>query len=324
MDEVNKRIVNNVLTKIPLHFKPIDFLMETLDLSKESCYRRIRGEIAFSIEDLIKLSDILQVSFDDLFGRNKETRVIVDLSEEMLKSPSKSFLKSLPEADICKSNAADIEAIVATSRVPVSLLIHFDSLIKFAFYRWMHINSEESLNFYYSDIVLPDYIEDARNTMKKCCEKNIKISYIVDSNTFSSFLNMITYYHRRRLVSKDDLKIIKEDMLKLVDLFERTAQTGGFSDTTKVFIYLSSTTIETSSSYFKYDNKVKSSIYLFAMEPIEITNECVCEMHKKWLDNTKKYSTMISLSNEILQAKYFDRQRKLIDNLSNINIYRTF
>jgi hypothetical protein len=319
MDEVNKNIVNNILTKIPSHIKPIDFLMEVLEISKESCYRRIRGEIAFSIEDLIKLSKVLRISFDEIFGKRGNTRVIIDFPEDMFQRPANSFLKAVPEVDICKSNATDIEAIVATSRIPFSLLVHFDSLLRFAFYRWMHLNCEDSLNFFYSDIKLPKEVEDVRATIKKCCEKNVKISYIVDRNTFASFIDVVMYYYMRKLLSKKDLLLIKEDLFGIIDLFEKTAQTGCFSETTKAFIYLSSTIIETSSSYFKYGDKVKSAIYLFAMEPIEINNEIICGFHKKWMDNAKKYSTMITLSNEILQAKFFNKQRTIIEKIDTVD-----
>ncbi|MDR1762490.1 MAG: hypothetical protein LBR64_00840 [Dysgonamonadaceae bacterium] len=294
--------------------------MEVLGISKESVYRRIRGEIAFSIEELVKLSSELQLSFDEIIGKSNETRIMFDLSPDLLENPSRSFVKAILEREICCCDWDHVDSLIASSRIPFIFMSQFDSLVKFIYYRWMHLNSEHSLNYYFSDITLPQEVEDMRAKFAKCPEKHIKISYILDSNVFLSFLNEVIYYYRRKLIKPEELAQIKEDLLKMIEVVEKVVQTGKFTDTAKIYIYLSSIKIETNSNYIHYGRHATSYFYIYAMEPIVIKNPNICALHKKQLESTKKYATLITLSNEILQARYFNAQREYVENMENMAV----
>ena len=68
---LNSVLIAIVLDKIPTTIKPVSYLMELLNLSRESAYRRLRGEISFSFEETAKLSTALDFSVD----RSEERRV---------------------------------------------------------------------------------------------------------------------------------------------------------------------------------------------------------------------------------------------------------
>ena len=48
-------------------------------------------------------------------------------------------------------------------------------------------------------------------------------------------------------------------------------------------------------------------------------NKEITARHKLWIDSLKKYCTVISQSNELLQAEFLNKQREYIDNIA-VNI----
>ena len=71
-NNLNKSVLDKILNCIPENIKPVNYLMDILDLGKESAYRRLRGEKALSLEEIHKLSVELSFSLDEILG-NKNT-----------------------------------------------------------------------------------------------------------------------------------------------------------------------------------------------------------------------------------------------------------
>ena len=59
---LNKIVLTKILDIMPENLKPVTLLMEVLDIGKESAYRRLRGEKPFSMEEIYKLSLVLNFS----------------------------------------------------------------------------------------------------------------------------------------------------------------------------------------------------------------------------------------------------------------------
>ena len=58
---------------IPAHASLVDEVAETLDLSIDSAYRRLRGEKLLDLEELSKLSRKFNISLDNLFSLNSNS-----------------------------------------------------------------------------------------------------------------------------------------------------------------------------------------------------------------------------------------------------------
>ncbi|GHT53589.1 hypothetical protein FACS189446_1430 [Bacteroidia bacterium] len=75
--------------------------------------------------------------------------------------------------------------------------------------------------------------------------------------------------------------------------------------------------IGTNAVYAKYNGSETSFVYAFSIHPLSMTNPAMCERHKRWLNSIKKYSTLITKSNEMLQSEYFDKQREYVHSLDS-------
>jgi len=321
MENLRSTIATKILATIPSRVKPIDYLMETLDISRESVYRRIRGDISFTLEEIAALSVSLGFSIDDLIMKDIPSRVFFDLNVVSTQDPSDIFVtiiqqyfRSIYEIPFVK----DIESVVILNHIPPGFIVTFNHLFKFAYYRWMHQHQESSLKYFYSDVTIP---EQLMNLQQKSVENMKKVqnnTFIFDANVFYNLIREIRYYHKRKLINEDEFLLLKEDLSGLINMVENIAQTGSNGHGTKYNFYLSMFNIESSSRYIRYDGHTKSQFFVNALEPVTITNPNICMIHKKWLDSMRKYATLITQSNEILQVRYFNKQRAYLEEMAEI------
>jgi len=324
MNKLKNTIATKILSSIPLRVKPIDYLMESLNISRESVYRRIRGDISFTFEEMAKLSVDLGFSIDELIMKDMPSHVFFDLHVTATQEPSDAFVTKFQQYfqnsfDI--TAVSEIESTMILNHLPLEFIVLFNNLFKFNYYRWMHQYQEISLKYFYADVVLPESLIYLQHKAVENLKKIRNNTFIFDSNIFLNLIRETQYYHKRRLINDDEFNLLKDDLSGLIDMMESIAQTGLYISKTKYNFYLSSLNIESSSRFIESDEQVQSHFFIDALEPIVITNPNLCAIHKKWIDSMRKYSTLISLSNEILQVKYFNRQRAYLDEVAeNVNI----
>jgi len=321
MDNLRNKIATKILSNIPPRAKAIDYLMETLKISKESVYRRIRGDISFTFEEIAKLSVDLEFSIDEIIGKDTHSRVYFDLHINNDQDPSDIFVTMFEQHfhiifEVPYGKGVDSTMIV--NHIPPGFIIFFNHLFKFSYYRWMHQHQGSSLKYFYSDIVLPEKLIYLQQKAIENLKKFQNNTYIFDSNIFQNLILEVQYYYKRKLINENEFFLIRDDLLGLIDLVESIAQTGYYGSESKYNFYLSSLNIESSSRFIKYDDQVKSQFFINAIEPLTITNLNLCMIHKKWLDSMRKYATLITQSNEILQVKYFYKQRSYMEGIKDV------
>jgi len=313
-----------ILGSIPKNIKPIEYLITMLDISKESAYRRLRGDIPFTFEEMAKLSLDLDFSLDELIAKPGDSRVLIDMHYFPEDDLSIAFLKRFEQYYkflLQLEDYPDVEAIFTLNSIPLVASVYFKDLFKFFYFKLLHKNTEIPVKFNYSDIVISDELEELRKKAKFGSSNCLnKITLILDSNFLVSLINEIQYFNKRKLINDEEFTNLKNDVLGLIDMFETAAQTGIFGQNTKMDIYLSSTNIEVNLAYARFNGTATSFFYGLSIDPIRMTSPVVTERHRKWINSVKKYSTLISQSNEILQAEYFDKQRDIINFPSNDNL----
>ena len=321
MDNLRSSIATKILSNIPPRVRPIEYLMKSLEISRESVYRRIRGDISFSLEEIAKLSVELGFSIDELVMKDVHSRVFFDLHINCDQNPSdvyinmfEQYFKSLFEV----SSAKGIDSMMIVNHIPPGFLIFYNHLFKFSYYKWMHQNQESSLNYYYADITLPEKLLLLKQKALDNIKKFRNNTFIYDTNIFRNLIADVQYYYKRKLINENELLLIKDDLLSMMDLSESITQTGYYGHESKYSFYLSSLNIDSSSRIIKFDDHLQSQFFINSIKTLTISNPSLCSMHKKWLESMRKYSTLITQSNEILQVKYFHKQRAYIEGIKDI------
>jgi hypothetical protein len=314
---LNKMLAERILEKIPSTVKPVEYLMATLGLARESVYRRKRGELSFSFKEIVKLSKDLNFSIDEVIDKNGGDKVVFDIRNNALYDSEETFtvmLKGYLNLVKKKYEAHQVEITITQNRVMPIYALRFRHLFKFIYYKWMHQGYQVPLNFYYADVAVPAEILALKDKLILYINQISNYTFIIDPLTYKNTFDEILYYYERGLLTKEELLILKEDLLGLLKHTESLVQRGVSDFGATYQFYLSSLNIESNTIYAKYDDIAESFLWLYYVNPINTNDKYMCAIHKRWVDSMRRYSSLITHSNEILQTKFYNEQYKYLEN----------
>jgi len=316
---MNKLIINKLTEKIPSNVKLVDYLMEKLGLSRESIYRRIRGELPFTFDQIMKLSSELKFSLDSIGNQESSDSSVFRFRSPGKTSPEEKFrimLKNCDELLERQLKAENMGAIVTMNRIFDLFSVAFDKLFLFQYYRWLHQAKDLPFNYNLSNLVLPNEI---RTLQKKIATNHNKVNnttFFVDSYTFRNTLLEIRYYYDRGHISDEDLSLLKAEMSKMLDLSEITARRGNYDSDHNFGYYISEIPISANSILIWYDDITELFIWPYTINPLYNKNDDEVKIvHLEWIASLKKHSVSISQSNETLQKKHYRQEREYLDSI---------
>ncbi|MDR1403577.1 MAG: hypothetical protein LBJ60_07760 [Tannerellaceae bacterium] len=323
MDKINKLVISEILKNIPRNINPVNYLSDILCISNKSVYRRIKGEIPFTITEVLKLSDKLNFSIDQILDHGDMHRASFILQSDNSNSPEESFYRMLSyyhKLMLASNKATYVESFVTLNHIPVLFTVFFERLFKFSYYQWMHHSHTNSIKYHFKDAIMPPRILSLQKEIIASAVYTGNITYILDSNMYLSTLKEISYYYNCKLITDKELESIKKDLNKLVDWFETILSTGVIDkERSRMDIYLSSLNLKVSSAYNACDDTVTSHFFIYTIDPIYTINSLhFARVHKKWFNTIKKYSVLITRSNEMLRAAFLEKQRMYIENILNL------
>jgi len=155
--------------------------------------------------------------------------------------------------------------------------------------------------------MMRDYINNHR--------KIKRIELIIDDNTLLSMIKEITYFYRRKLITDTDIAILQTELFDLVSFVEKFMMEGKNDLGAENICYLSKLDIETNYSYLQFNDQKIVELCIYKEIPAIISDSKVCDIMRKRLESLKKYSTLITGSNELQRTLYLDKQKEYIENI---------
>ena len=321
--KLNELLAAKVAESIPQNIKTIDYLMEVLNISRESAYRRMRGEIPFTFNEIATLSLDLGFTVDEIIGSHKKDRIFFDLKTDTSADPEESFLAMIQEYYDYIDNISkfrDGEILITLNRISLFLLIKFDTLFKFFYYKWVHQTYNVPVFYSFSEMTVPPEILAVRQQLKVRSDTLSNVNLILDRDLFLSTVKEIQYYYSRRLLSLENIHYLREELLKLLYYIEKLLQRGRNENGYEYNFYVSSLDVEANTTYASFGDNYASKFWMYSLNAVVIKNQEICKMHKKWIESMKKSSILVTQSNEILQEEYVKRQEEHINELKMQNI----
>lgn len=319
----NDMFVQAIRTHIPEGEPIAAWLMNLLNLGKESVYRRLRSEIPFTFEEVIKVSAKLSLSIDNIIGFKKAEQALYYLDKKDKVDVAKDFIEEGIKAldkifkDMYESKRG--KARMALNHLPYyySFSQYFENLAKFRLYRWSHQAQIIDSNKSFSDYWIP---YDTSELLRKIVNENQRIpqtEIIMDYNIFRSITKEIEYFHQRGLISESDLRLIQADLLQFVNNIEILARKGHYETGAELAIYISHIDLKSSYSHFGYNETAVCQLQAYSAKSLLSEDPDACRLHKDWFESLKRYSTLITQSGEMQRFEYFNKQRELVNRLSD-------
>lgn len=316
---LNEALIAAMQSKIPDGTRLANVLINILFIGKEAVYRRLRGEVPFTLNEAAIIARELGISLDNTVGTKTTENALFDLNIIDIDEPIEAYQRTIKHyCNIYKSfkDINNSELGLAANLIPQVLYLKYPHLSKFRLFKWIYQNDNNNAYNSYSELVIPDHIRDLQKEYVRDTQLIKSTIYILDNQIFNSFINDVNYFININLISKKDVELIKEDLLHLLDDLEGYTAKGMFKSGSSLQVYISNVNFEATYTYINTPLEKWATFRLYSINAIYSTDPLVYNYNRNFILSLKKYSTLISESAEMQRIQYFNKQRSLVQSLS--------
>ncbi len=309
-NELNTGLVNAVREKLPSKENLANTLMDILYIGKEAIYRRLRGEVPFTLAEAAVISRKLGISLDKMIGVSFQNNAVFDMNIVDSSQPLETYYSILEkQVELFRKVKEEENSEIGTSSniIPLTLSLNYNMLSKFRLFKWMYQNE--------NIMEIPQKIVDKQKEYASAVAHIRSVDYIWDNMIFSHLVNDIQYFCDVHLISDEDKNLLKEELLSVVDDLEELAARGKSKTGNDIKIYISNINFEATYSYLETDTIQLSLIRIYSINSITTQDSEMFRGLKEWIQSLKKFSTLISESGEMQRIQFFKQQREIIDAL---------
>ena len=303
--------------KFPQKAQLTEALMDLLSIEREAVYRRLRNDVVFPANEIVKIASAWNISLDDIIGINSN-QISFRLQLWNYLNPSKeelNYMRFLNEDSEYTRNFPNTECVQVCNKLPRMWTSGFSYLSRFYLLKWMYqYTDEKTLPF--SQLAYPKTIAELSSVHYMVSKSLGNVSFILDNNITNELISDIHYFHSIYLITDEEKELIKKDMYDLLDYIQEVAEKGCWPETgNKVNLYISHLSIDTNYSCYYSDSIKFCCVHAFTKNEIVTTDLVMVENFKNWMQSKKRASVQISEADEKSRIEFFMKQRQLIDSL---------
>lgn len=316
-NELNTGLVNAVKEKLPSKDNLANALMDILYIGKEAIYRRLRGEVPFTLTEAAVISRKLGISLDKMIGVSFRDNAVFDMNIVSSEKPFEAYYSILEkQVDLFRSVKEDETSEIGTSSniIPQTLSLKYNMLSKFRLFKWMYQNENIKCK-HFEEMEIPQKMVEKQKEYSDLVSHIHSVDYIWDNMIFSHLVNDIQYFCSIHLITDEDKDLLKEELFLLIDEMEELSARGKSKAGNDVKIYISNINFEATYSYLDTSSTQLSLIRIYSINSITTQDQEMFRGLKEWIQSLKKFSTLISESGEMQRIQFFKQQREIVSIL---------
>jgi hypothetical protein len=299
-------------------------LADLLHINVDAAYRRIRGTTALTLEEIVILSRHFHVSFDSVMSF--QSKLVPFQFNAMFKDKFQiiEYLTGIASALKAMASVKQGQISITAMDLPYFRQFGFKSLSRFKLFFWqksvLNLETYRHKKFNMEEIV--EEYEDITDLINFYYH-GVQSYEIWAPETLDSTIKQIQYYLDSGLFdSKDDFVKICDDLDALLNKLEREAETGKKSilnehgslhSTFEMYqsdIYISNNCVQAKINQETYTYITFNSFNHLMTYSEEFSEEC-----RKWIDQMRSKSILLSEVSEKYRYQFFVGQRKKIMQL---------
>ena len=310
MDELRK--------KYPKRTQLSKELIDLLFIEREAVYRRLRREVLFPVNEIVKIASAWNISLDELIGINSgqvsfQMQMInyIIPSEEELK-----YLQSIIQSINSLQKYPQTEFMDICNKLPRQLVAGYKLLNQFYLFKWIYQYGNEKEIVPFSKIIISKEKQEVEEAYYKAIKNVPNSNFIWDSRIFEYLINNIKYFYAIRMITDQEKDQIKNELIELLGYLMEIAVNGCYPETkNKVNLYISQLSIDTNYSYTFSPEANICFIHVFEKFDIYTFNTEMVINFKKWMQLKKRSSVQISEVDERSRIEFFTKQYQLLESL---------
>ena len=304
-----------VRKSLPPNVSFADELAETLNISKDSAYRRIRGETILSLDEIKKLCERFNLSLDAIIGPSSEYASfryrIIDKSHFTITD----WLDAILEHLMLLHTSVRGELLYFAKDIPVFYYFNSPLLSSFKIFFWMNsvlrYDHNQHLKF------IPGEVPREMTSLgKRIYDRytGVRRTEIWSEETLNVTLRQIEFYHQCGFLESSAIaQRLCDEYLDLLNLIRRLASTGYDEHGANSFeLYKNDLLIADNTILFRIGDKRVVFIPYNSFNILSTTNEIFCKQTDDYLANLIGKSQKISTTGEKERHIFFNEMEERI------------
>lgn len=296
-------------------------ISDIICLGKEAVYRRLRGDVHFTFNEVALIAQKLKISLDEIIGYTDEEYMIfhfrniryVDIRDKDIRMID-SIVDLLKNVD-CFTN---IEVGYAVNRIPSFLLYKYENLAKVITMKWLYQFDGINKMRPFHDIQV-DPRQKRNNEEFALLIDRVPQSYcIIDRAVFYFLKNDLDTFMELNYIRAEDLQKVKDELLLLLDELEEIAERGAFPNGNKIDICISDTNLDALYGYIESDQFKEAFVGAFSLNCVIARDLKMFGIIKNTVHTLKHVATHISGSGVRQRVQYFREQRQVVESIDDI------
>jgi len=315
-DNIQTQLLEQIRQRLPNHITLADELAELLNISRDSAYRRIRGETVLSLDEAKKLYDRYGVSIDELFSSDSNMALFyhrafsVDYSLDHWLSSVSRNLEVIERLDDDRK-----QMVFAAKDIPVFHYFRFPELSSFKMFFWeksILMDPKYSQKLYRPDSVPRERIALGQRVWNLYA--TIPTIEIWTDEAINDTLKQIAFFHEcGYFADPGDGKMLCDQLTKLISLIKEEAAEGKTTDGNSFKLYENEILIADNTVLARFGTKRAVYINYNSLNLLTTLQPSFCAKTEAYLDNLIKNSILISATAAKERNKFFAKMLERIE-----------
>ena len=320
--QINYDLQSSILDEIKSSLHPsislADELADCLSVSKDSAYRRIRGETLFDISDLEKLTKKYNLSLDSFFGLKKSS---VSFNVQSINLTDHTFIDYFQSIE---RNLAIIKAIspkhmyYSARDIPIFHYFQYPELTSFKLFIWLkyYLNHPSLHAMKFDSNKLPKMLEEFDELSRRIWDLYLKIpsTEIWTYETPNITLRQIEFANQAGIIKEDSCERLCETFTTMLNHIQNQAEQGNkynldskaTLEGAEYNIYFNEVAIGDNSILFKMGDKKMSFNTYSNLNYMSTADQAYTDYIDAHFQSTMKNSILISATSEKIRSRFFN------------------
>ncbi|MCD8164879.1 MAG: hypothetical protein LUE93_01330 [Bacteroides sp.] len=282
----------------------------------------MKGEIQFSVDDLVKISNALSVPLGSLLddytyvcSHPMELLAIDNMSRE------EGYKYSVKLAhDIFKQagRAANSKFTAICKSLPIISYYYYKWLMKFAHLKWLYFNTGFTRPGPFSEIESPDEYRDLKDDYIEAFDTIRRLVFIVDGDMIRNFTRELLFFRKMGYITPQEILFVLDDLQDMLATIEEICRKG-YSSTSgqEIQVFYSDISLY-NDIYLVESSKFNLGIfYAQGFNPILHKEPQTFEVIRGWVESSLRCSNPICGTGEGERRIFFEKQYRLLDEFRN-------
>lgn len=322
-----RAFLEQVKNRIPASSSLVNELSSLLNITADRAYRRIRGETALSLDEIIALCDRFQLSFDSVMAQYSGNLSFRYSRMSRTEEEFRIYLEGLLEGLVRLRKAEDPKVTYTAEDIPIFYHFGYPSIAAFKIFYWLKSVSgykDFEKEKFSTEIIQPDLIELCRKIFAEYL--HVPSLEIWSESSMNSLIKQMEYYSGSgQFASREEAFRIYEEIQSEITDIERMAQMGSKlsklniqEEKENLEMYFSEIEIGNNCIMTRANNMQQVYIRHYTFNSMFTSHPVFLEDTESWIRNLLMKSVPISRSSEKHRYQYFRMIRRQLDALKKV------